>query len=180
MEIINYLNDNQWPLIKTTHTREIVRAVVLDENDNVALTKLYGDDMFGHRDYYELPGGGVKENESKLFALQREMEEELGYRIALIAEVGEVIDFYNLIGRENHNYFYLARRKEFVGQRLEPNEKKLIQSIVYVPLNEAIKLYEAMSDEGVSVLVKKRELPILLKAREIIEEKNRLERSIRD
>lgn len=175
MEFINHLQDDQWPFNGITHVREIVRAVVLDENNQVALTKLFGDDIFGHRDYYELPGGGIQPGESKMQALRREMAEELGYQVALIGEIGEVDDYYNLICRENHNYFYILRRKAYVGQHLEPFEQTMIEKIVYVSLAEAIHLYEAMSDSGVSALVKHRELPILLRAQEILAEKEHLE-----
>ena len=111
MKIIASLKDDQYPFRGVTHVREIVRCVLLDENDNVCLEYILDDDGFGPRDYYETPGGGIKSGEDHVKALEREIEEEVGYHIEVIAELGEVKDYYNLIKRRNHNYFYLARRK---------------------------------------------------------------------
>lgn len=161
--------DDQYEFKGITHTREIVRAVLIDENNNVCLEKIFDDDMFGHRDYYETPGGGVKEGETHEQALHREIEEEVGYKCEIICPIAEVDDFYNLIYRENHNYFYLVRRLDKVGQHLEPDEKIRIEKIVWVPIDEAIRLYENMQNELVGKIVKQRELPVLKLAKGMIQ-----------
>lgn len=163
MEIPFYLklNDDQYPIEGKYHQRNIVRAVVFNDKNEIALTKLLATDKFGLRDYYELPGGGVNAGEDYATALKREMQEELGYEIENIQFIGLVNDFYNLINRENFNYFYTARTTKFVGQHLEEKEKQLIEKIVWVPLEEAINLYQNMHNVNVGKLVKQRELPIL-------------------
>lgn len=168
MKVIGHFQDDQYPFTGITCVRQIVRAVVFDENKNVALTKIYNTDKFGLRDYYELPGGGVQKDETHLEALRREMEEEIGCLIDHIQEIGEVIDFYNLIKRENHSCFYLARVVGRVPTRLEPDEIARIEKTIWVPIKEAIRLYEKMQNVLVGKLVKQRELPILKKAEKMI------------
>ena len=155
-----------------THTREIVRAILIDENNNVCLEKLLDDDGFGPRDYYETPGGGIKKGESHEDALYREIEEEVGYKCEVLDHIADVHDYYNLIGRKNYNYFYFVKRLEKVEQHLEPDEKLRISKIIWVPIDEAIKLYENMQNVLVGKIVKQRELPILKMAKEILEGKN--------
>ena len=154
-----------------THTREIVRAILIDENNNVCLEKILDDDGFGPRDYYETPGGGIKKGESHEEALHREIEEEVGYKCEVLAHIADVHDYYNLIGRKNYNHFYLVRRLEKVKQHLEPDEKLRISKIIWVPIDEAIKLYENMQNVLVGKIVKQRELPILKLAKEMLEKR---------
>lgn len=161
MKLINDLKDDQYEFKGVKEVREIVRAILLDENDNVCLEYIYDDDMFGHRDYYETPGGGIKSGETHIEALKREIEEEVGYHIEVLGEIGEVKDYYNLIYRRNHNYFYLVRRLDKCEQHLEPDEKQRIKKIIWVNIDDAISLYENMQNELVGKLVKQRELPIL-------------------
>ena len=151
-----------------THTREIVRAILIDEHNNVCIEKLKDDDGFGPRDYYETPGGGVKAGESHEQALHREIEEEVGYKCEVLEHIADVEDYYNLIGRKNHNYFYLVKRGEKVEQHLEPAEQIRIEKIIWVPIDEAIRLYEEMQNVLVGKIVKQRELPILMLAKEML------------
>ena len=161
MKLVASLKDDQYPFTGVDHVREIVRCILLDENDNVCLEYLLDDDGFGPRDYYETPGGGIKSGEDHIPALEREIEEEVGYHIKVLQELGEVKDYYNLIKRRNHNYYYLARRTKKCPQHLEPDEKVRINKIIWVPIDEAIRLYENMQNVLVGRLVKQRELPIL-------------------
>ena len=160
--------DDQYMFTGVTHTREIVRAVLIDENNNVCLEKLLDDDGFGPRDYYETPGGGIKPGESHYDALHREIAEEVGYNCEVLEHIADVHDYYNLIGRKNYNYFYLVKRLDKVEQHLEPDEKIRISEIIWVPIDEAIKLYENMQNVLVGKIVKQRELPILKMAKELI------------
>lgn len=169
MKIVASLKDDQYPFRGISHVREIVRCVLLDENDNVCLEYILDDDGFGPRDYYETPGGGIKSGEDHIKALEREIEEEVGYHIEVLCELGEVKDYYNLIKRRNHNYFYLARRKGKCEQHLEPDEKIRINKIIWVPIDEAIVLYEGMQNVLVGRIVKQRELPILKLAKSALQ-----------
>ena len=53
MEPLFKFKDDQYPFKGITHEREIARAVLIDENNNVCLEKILDDDGFGPRDYYE-------------------------------------------------------------------------------------------------------------------------------
>ena len=164
-----FLKDDQYPFTQTTHLRKIARAIVLDEQGNVALHHIHRNDIFGDQWYYETPGGGVDEGETFEEAVVRECEEELGYEVEVLAPLSIVHDFYNLIGRENENRFFLAKRKREVGVHFASDGDTMIQETIYVPFDEAIRLMSSQEDKGVSLIVKRRELPILLEAKELWE-----------
>ena len=165
--------DDQYMFKGITHEREIARAILIDENSNVCLEKILDDDGFGPRDYYETPGGGVKPGETHEQALHREIEEEVGYKCEVIKHLADVDDYYNLIYRKNHNHFYLVKRLSKVEQHLEPDEKIRIEKIIWVPIDEAIKLYENMQNVLVGKIVKQRELPILKLAKIALQSKTK-------
>ena len=160
------LQDNQYPFTGVTHVRDIARGIVLDEQGRVAIHVVERDDMFCNQRYYETPGGGVDEGESFEQALVRECKEELGYEVEILAYLGEVDDFYNLIGRENHNRYFLAKRKGYVGMRHVSSGDEFIKDTVYLSIGEAIEAYVKQDDTLVAGLVKQRELPILRAAKE--------------
>ena len=165
--------DDQYMFKGVTHTREIVRAILIDENNNVCIEKIKDDDGFGPRDYYETTGVGIKPGESHCDALHREIAEEVGYKCEVLEHIADVHDYYNLIGRKNYNHFYLVRRLEKVEQHLEPDEQIRIEKILWVPIDEAIELYENMQNVLVGKIVKQRELPILKIAKEILEKERK-------
>ena len=156
-----FFTDDQYPFTGVTHIRPISRAIVLDEENKVAIHVIHRDDMFCNQRYFETPGGGVDEGETYEEAVVRECEEELGYRVEVLEALCDVRDFYNLIGRENHNRFFLARRKEKVGKHFASSGDLFIQETIYLPIDEAIALYEKQDDTLVAGLVKQRELPVL-------------------
>ena len=156
MKLLYKLQDDQYPFTYIDHVRNIARGFILNEQSEVLLEYIYDDDGFGHRDYYETPGGGVKDNESLQEALIREIEEECGYLVQIIDELGEVDDYYNLIHRENHNYYFIAKVIGVGNKKQEPDEIKRIKDISFHPIDEAISLYENMQNELVGKLVKQR------------------------
>lgn len=168
--------DDQYERGGTPHTRLIARGIVLDEEGNVAVHLIHRNDIFGNQRYYETPGGGVDEGESIEEGFKRECLEELGYEVEIIGEIGIIEDEYRLIGRKNVNCYFLARRKKDVGIHFASEGDLLIEKTIYVPIDEAIKLYESQEDKGVSLLVKRRELPILMAAKTILEENASLTR----
>lgn len=168
MELIAKLKDDQYPFNGIKEVRQIVRAILLDENNNICFEYILDDDGFGPRDYYETPGGGIKCGENHEQALKREIEEEVGYKIEIIQELGQINDYYNLIYRKNINYYYLAKIVGKCETHLEEDEKRRINKIVFVDINTAINLYENMQNVLVGKLVKQRELPILKIAKQIL------------
>lgn len=155
------LEDDQYPFSSITHVRHAARAVCVNKEGKIALTHLFATDGFGKRNYYELPGGGKKENETLEEALVREMEEELGVTGHIITKLGVIRDYYNLIKQENYSHYYLFKIEEETEKHLEERESRLIDKIVYVTIVEAIRYMTEQDDFGVSILVKRRELPIL-------------------
>lgn len=162
MEIIKSLKDSEYPKAALYNARIAARGVCLNAKGEIALTHILATDKFGHRDYYELPGGGMRINETVLESAIREMDEELGVKVELLAKIGIIHDFYNLIKQENYSYYYLFKVTK-VGQRhFEERESRLIDKIVWVPIQKAILLYkEQLKIKGVGLLVARRELPIL-------------------
>ena len=168
MKIINKLIDDQYDKSNITHTRKIARAILLNEENKVCLLHVLGDDDFGHRDYYETPGGGVNENELIEEAVIREIKEETGHNSYIVQELGIVEDYYNLIHRHNINHYYLLKTTSYEKEELEEYEKGIIDSKVFVDIDTAISLYENMNKEKLEILVKNRELPILKMVKEIL------------
>ena len=170
MKHLFHFQDNYYPLTYIDHKRITVRAVLLNDKNEVALLHLVTDDDFGHRDCYELPGGGKKKKETFHQGVLREVLEETGYEGRVLTFLGEVVDYYNLIHRENHNYYYLIKSTKFVGINREEYENEIIQELLFTNIDTAISLMEHVDDDGVGHLVSQREIPILKLAKEYINE----------
>lgn len=156
------LIDNEYPFTYIDHTRVVVRAL-LEVNEKIFLFHhLLADDIFGHRDYYESVGGGVKIKESLETALKRECLEETGYEIEIVQKIGEVIDYYNLIHQKNINhYFYVKGLKKVQESHICSKGDKLIASTESFSLKEAKSLYLAKANEPLARLVANREVPMI-------------------
>ncbi|OQC10878.1 MAG: hypothetical protein BWX74_00470 [Tenericutes bacterium ADurb.Bin087] len=162
MRIIKSLKDDEYPKAALYHARVAARGVCVNAKGEIALTHILAMDKFGHRDYYELPGGGKRINETVLESAMREMDEELGVKVELLEKIGIVHDFYNLIKQENYSYYYLFKVVKEGSKHFEEREARLIDKIVWVPLQKALLLYkEQLKITGVGLLVARRELPIL-------------------
>lgn len=72
------------PRLAAPRMRRSVRALILDEDDNVLLLRFRWDEPTGVVEFWAHPGGGIEPGESPLQALQREMTEEVGLRVAAI------------------------------------------------------------------------------------------------
>ena len=167
MKILDTLKDDKYPYTYINHTRKIVRAFVFDKDENIALIRIEGKDIFGKRDYYETPGGGVKDKESLLEGLKREILEELGIIIDNIHPIGRIIDYYNLINRKNDNHYYFCFVKEKLTANLENYEKDIFKEVVWINIDTAIKMYEEKMDTDLGYLVGQRELIALRELKKI-------------
>ena len=164
MRLLYTLTDEEFPYDGIDHVRDISRGVIYNDNQEIALIHLYGDDIFGHRDYYETPGGGKEKGETNKETFIREIKEELGASIDNIQEIGRVVDYYNLIKRKNNNHFYLAHVVKIEEKNLNEYEKSIMESIVWVPIDKVIEVYTSKEETKISRLVINRELPILKRA----------------
>ena len=161
MKLLYKLTDNEFPYVGVDHVRDISRGVIYNDQNQIALIHLFGDDIFGHRDYYETPGGGKEKGETFKEALIREIKEEIGADIDEIKEIGKVIDYYNLIKRKNNNHYFLAHASKVSKKtKLNDYEKNLFESIAWVDIDKVLDVFDAI-DTPISKLVKAREIPIL-------------------
>lgn len=162
MPILKRLTDDEYPFTGIEERRKIARAMLLVDDSHFLFHHLFGDDIFGHRDYFETPGGGIEIGESPIEALKRECLEETGYEIEVLCELGTIIDHYNLIRRENINHYFLARA---VGIKKDVHFVSkgdlFIKESVPLTLKEAKRLYLEKATEPLARLLRNRELPII-------------------
>ncbi len=165
-----YFEDDQYPNNGFDHIRKVVRAIVYDDNKNICLNKVDGNDIFGHRDYFETPGGGVEEKETLEEALKRELDEELGAEVEIIRPLLIIEDYYNLINRKNINYYYLCHLKSLHKPHLQEGEGDILKGNIWVSIDKAIELFNTSMNGKVALLVKQRELPIIELAKIYLEQ----------
>lgn len=169
-ELYLELKDEEWPFEYTDHDRQIVRAVVFDDDKNFYFVRANRDDDFGVSTLIETSGGGVEEGEDLLEAIHRELKEELGIESEIICKIGVVSDYYNLIHRHNINNYFLCRAVSFGDKHLTPEEiKDFHLSTLKMTYDEAVSEYEKRRESRLGRLVCNRELPVLKRAKEILE-----------
>ena len=104
-------------------------------------------------------------------AIQRELKEELGISVEIICKIGVVSDYYNLIHRHNINNYFLCKVKSFGEKNLTQDEVESFHlSTLKLTYDEAVREYENRANTRLGTLVANRELPILHRAKEIIDE----------
>ena len=169
-ELFINLQDDQWEFDYIDHDRTVVRAIVFDEEDKFYFVKAVRDDDFGKATLIETSGGGVEENEELLDAIKRELKEELGVEVDVICKIGVVSDYYNLIHRHNINNYFLCKVKSFGDKNLTKEEMDDFHlSTLRLSYEEACKEYEYRANSKLGKLISNRELPILHRAKEILD-----------
>ena len=168
-ELYLELRDNEWPFTYTDHDRQIARAIVFDDEGWLYFTRATRDDHFGKATLIETSGGGVEKGEDLLSAIHRELREELGAEVGVVAKIGVVSDYYNLIHRHNLNHYYLCRATSFGEKHLMPDEiERFHLSTLRLTFDEAEAEYERRACTPIGRLIANRELPALKRAREIL------------
>ena len=167
MEILATLKDDRYPYDGIEEVRQVARAILINDRGEVCLHHILGDDIFGHRDYYETPGGGAEPGETPDETVLREIREETGIEGEILCEIGEVDDDYNLIRRHNLNRYFLVRAVSYGKPKPEDYELDVLADTRFYPLEEAIGLYRNMCKGDLEILVSRRELPVLLRAAEL-------------
>lgn len=169
-ELFINLQDDQWEFDYIDHDRTVVRAIVFDEEDKFYFVRAVRDDDFGKATLIETSGGGVEENEELLDAIKRELKEELGVEVDVICKIGVVSDYYNLIHRHNVNNYFLCKVKSFGDKKLTKEEMDDFHlSTLRLSYEEACKEYEYRANSKLGKLISNRELPILHRAKEILD-----------
>lgn len=164
------LHDTQWPFEYIDHDRTVARAIVYDENRQFYFVRAERDDDFGKATIIETAGGGVEEGEDLLTAVQRELKEELGVQADVICQIGVIEDYYNLIHRHNINNYFLCKVVTFGEKNLTPDEMKHFHlSTLKLSYEEAVQEYINRADTRLGKLVANRELPVLHRAKEILD-----------
>ncbi len=171
-ELFLALEDHEWPLTTINHDRMIVRAIVVDDEDSFFFVRANRNDDFGRATLIETAGGGVEQGEDLDTAIRRELKEELGVDVELICKIGVVSDFYNLIHRHNINNYFLCRTISFGDKQLTEDEKeKFHLSTLKLKYEEALAEYEKCRCSKLGRLVADREVPVLKRAKELLQKK---------
>ena len=164
------LRDEEWPVDYIDHDREIVRAIVLDGDGYCYFTRIERDDDFGKLATVETAGGGVEPGEELRTAIARELKEELGATVEILCKIGVVDDYYNLIHRHNINHYFLCKAVSFGEKRLTREEaERLHLSTLRLTWEEAVREYERCACTPLGRLLANRELPVLYRAKELID-----------
>lgn len=163
------LQDTEWPLAYTDHDRTVVRAVVVDADGYLYFNRLEREDIFCHGIVIETAGGGVEPGEDLEDALRRELKEELGAEVEILAKIGTVSDYYNLIHRHNINHFYLCRVTAFGATQMTDAEVNAFHlSTLKMTYDQAVAEYARCTQHALGRLIAARELPILHRAKAIL------------
>ena len=169
-EIRIELQDTEWPLTYTDHDREIVRAIVVDDAGSYYFVRAVRDDEFGAATLIETSGGGVEPGEALDEAIRRELREELGAEVEILTGIGVVSDYYNLIHRHNLNHYFLCRVRSFGNRHLTEDEADRFHlSTLKLSYDEAVAEYEERACTRLGRLIANRELPILKRAKELLD-----------
>lgn len=164
------LQDTEWPFTYTDHDRHVARAVVVDKEGNFYFNRLEREDVFCHGTVIETAGGGVEDGEELTAAIRRELKEELGAEVEILAEIGIVSDYYNLIHRHNINHFFLCRATAFGDTHMTEDEVHTFHlSTLKLTYDEAVAEYERCKNCALGRVIAARELPILKRAKEILD-----------
>ncbi|MBE6038186.1 MAG: NUDIX hydrolase [Anaerofustis stercorihominis] len=168
-EIHLSFQDNEWPFEYTDHDRQIVRAVVFDDEGYFYFVRVSRDDDFGRLTSIETAGGGVETGEDLRTALHRELKEELGASVEILCKIGIIDDYYNLIHRHNINNYFLCRITDFGKRNLTRDETEIFHlSVLKLSYEDAIEEYEKCSSTRLGRLIANRELPVLRHSREML------------
>lgn len=164
------LQDTQWPYDYVDHDRNIARAIVYDEDGQFYFVRVERDDDFGKATLIETAGGGVESGEDLMTAIKRELKEELGVQVEVLCKIGVVSDYYNLIHRHNINNYFLCKIESFGEKNLTQDEIDAFHlSTLKLSYTEAVKEYEDRANTRLGKLIANRELPVLHRAKEIID-----------
>ena len=119
-------------------TREAVRIIVFDENNQIAL---YGSD------YMLLPGGGIEENETFEGACRRESMEEIGCEIKKITHIGTSREIKSRNSIIQNAHYFTAQLDGVKGNPTSQQSNEVNRVIRWMTIHEATKLLESYKNK---------------------------------
>lgn len=148
--------------------RDTARAVIFDENNNIALLKVSKDN------FHKLPGGGVDSGESVGEALKRECMEEVGVCIKDVVELGLIQEIKKSSKTIQNSYCFMAQVEGDKGKNhLTDTETERGYTLIWTGLDDAVS---RVTSDGFSTIfgqyVYERELTILNAAKDYLHKFN--------
>lgn len=142
MKLIKIIRDADiganFPAPSVYKERKASRAIVFDQDDNIALLDAT------KRNYHKLPGGGIDEGEDIKMALDRELMEEIGCSAENLRDLGIIEEYRNDLKLHQISYCFLA---DLAGEKSTPNledgEAADGFETVWITLEDAIKILES-------------------------------------
>ena len=116
--------------------RRAARAIVINENNEIAV--MYVEKFKNHK----LPGGGIEDGEDFNKALIREIKEETGAEIKVVGEIGIILEERSRYKLAQESICVIAKAVSHSAQNFTKTEIEQGFSLSWVPLNEAITLFE--------------------------------------
>jgi len=143
--------------------REAARAILIDDQNKIPM--LY----VSKKKHHKIPGGGIDNGESKKEALIRESLEEVGCKIEILKEVGEIIEYRKEHNLKQTSYCYIGK----IIEKGEPDftEKELNDGfrIIWLSIDEAIlKMKSDNPEDYGGKFMRERDLIFLEEAKKII------------
>ena len=151
-----------------TIQRDIAGALLFSNDGRVLIGKNVKGGVY--EDLWVVPGGGIDEGEEVKDALQRELFEEIGCPVIIGGEIGEVIEYRDEMGMEQHSYCYFAKQSgPLRGTALEEDEAEDgAEAVVATNIDEAIALLEADEPNNYDgKFIQKRDLCLLREAKKL-------------
>jgi ADP-ribose pyrophosphatase len=112
---------------------DAVASVALTDDGCVLLTRQYRHPL--RRVIWDLPAGAMQTDEDPSEAACRELEEESGYRAGEMIPLAYFNQFPGSMQVGTH--IFLARKLDWVGQRLDPGEEL---EVVAMPFHQALEM----------------------------------------
>jgi len=169
MELISEIYEEQIGYVKSDSeklykVRKASRSVLFNSLNQIALP------FVSKNMYHKLPGGGIEKDESIIEALNREIMEEVGAKIDILAEIGIILEYRDKFNQLQISYCYLAKVNGILDSTSFTEEELSFGfQLKWVDFESAISIIKNDKPNNyMGRFIQKRDLAFLLKAKEII------------